>query len=82
MKPFSGGQLLDERRSPFGQALTPFQCIKYALDKLGVLTVLPGAQSVAEVGDSLAQRNTTIHWKRKRRIAFPVGTVTADALLA
>lgn len=54
MKPFSGGQFLDERRSPFGQALTPFQCIKYALDKPGVLTVLPGAQSVAEVDELLS----------------------------
>ena len=40
MKPFSGGQLLDASRSPFGRALTPYQCIRYALDKPGVLTVL------------------------------------------
>ena len=49
MKPFSGGQLLDAMQSPFGQALTPYQCIRYALDRPGVLTVLPGAQSVQEV---------------------------------
>ena len=49
MKPFSGGQLLDGKTSPFGKALTPYQCIRYALDKPGVLTVLPGAQSVKEV---------------------------------
>ncbi len=49
MKPFSGGQLLDAARSPFGRALTPYQCIRYALDKPGVLTVLPGARSLAEV---------------------------------
>ena len=49
MKPFSGGQLLNAAQSPFGQALTPYQCIRYALDKPGVLTVLPGAQSVEEV---------------------------------
>lgn len=42
MKPFSGGQLLDAKTSPFGQALTKYQCIQYALDKPGVLTVLPG----------------------------------------
>lgn len=35
-------QLLDARTSPFGQALTEYQCIQYALDKPGVLTVLPG----------------------------------------
>ena len=49
MKPFSGGQLLSAQTSPFGQALTQYQCIRYALDKPGVLTVLPGAQSVEEI---------------------------------
>jgi len=49
MKPFSGGQLLDASLSPFGKALTPYQCIRYALDKPGVLTVLPGASDFAEV---------------------------------
>lgn len=42
MKPYSGGQLLSAQASPFGQALTTYQCIQYALDKPGVLTVLPG----------------------------------------
>lgn len=42
MKAFGGGQLLDERTSPFSKALTEYQCIQYALDKPGVLTVLPG----------------------------------------
>lgn len=54
MKPFSGGQLLSAQTSPFGQALTQYQCIRYALDKPGVLTVLPGAQSVEEI-DHLLQ---------------------------
>ena len=42
MKPFNGGQLLSEKESPFKQALSPYQCIQYALDKPAVLTVLPG----------------------------------------
>ena len=54
MKPFSGGQLLDEKQSPFGQALTPYQCIRYCLDKPGVLTVLAGAKSMNEVESLLA----------------------------
>ena len=49
MKPFSGGQLLEASRSPFGQALTQYQCLKYILDKPGVLVALPGAQSIEEV---------------------------------
>ena len=42
MKPFSGGQLLDAGTSPFGKTMTEYQCIQYALDRPGVLTVLPG----------------------------------------
>ena len=49
MKPFSGGQLLDANTSPFGQALTQYQCIQYALDKPGVLTVLPGIRNRDDV---------------------------------
>ena len=49
MKPFSGGQLLDNKTSPFGKALTVHQCLKYILDKPGVLVALTGAQSVKEV---------------------------------
>ena len=49
MKPFSGGQLLDAKTSPFQVALTEYQCIRYALDKPGVLTVLPGARNTKDV---------------------------------
>ena len=45
MKAFSAGQLLDAKTSPFGQALTEYQCIQYALDRPGVLTVLPGVRN-------------------------------------
>lgn len=49
MKPFSGGQLLETGTSPFGRALTAYQCIQYALDKPGVLTVLPGIRNAEDV---------------------------------
>ena len=49
MKPFSGGQLLSKEQSPFGRALTPYQCIRYALDKPGVRTVLCGVSNEADV---------------------------------
>lgn len=45
MKAFGGGQLLNAALSPFGTALTEYQCIQYALDKPGVLTVLPGIRN-------------------------------------
>lgn len=49
MKPFCGGQLLDAARSPFKAALTKHQCLQYALDKPGVLTVLPGFGNKSEL---------------------------------
>ncbi|HIQ78756.1 MAG TPA: aldo/keto reductase [Candidatus Scatomorpha intestinavium] len=49
MKPFCAGQLLDARTSPFRRALTEYQCLQYALDKPGVLTVLPGVRNRANL---------------------------------
>ena len=49
MKAFAGGQLLDAATSPFGTALTEYQCLQYALDKPGVLTVLPGVRNRADL---------------------------------
>lgn len=49
MKPFHGGQLLDEKSSPFGKSLTRYQCIKYALDRPGVLTVVPGVRNLMDL---------------------------------
>ena len=54
MKPFSGGQLLTAERSPFGRELSIYQCMRYALDRPGVLTVLPGARDAGEVKRLLA----------------------------
>ena len=59
MKPFSGGQLLDAAQSPFGKALTQYQCIRYALDKPGVLCVLPGVRDIADVDVLLEYENQT-----------------------
>ena len=53
MKPFNAGQLLDAAKSPFHRAMTIAQCIQYALDRPGVLTVLPGPGSVTELADIL-----------------------------
>ncbi|MGN0976455.1 MAG: aldo/keto reductase [Faecousia sp.] len=49
MKPFAGGQLLDEKRSPLNIALTHNQCIQYCLDRPAVLCCLPGVGSVEDV---------------------------------
>lgn len=54
MKIFMGGQLLDEKASPFGAALTELQCMQYALDKPGVLTVVPGIRGKSDLERLLA----------------------------
>ena len=54
MKPFAGGRLFDAGRSPFGVALTPVQCIHYALTKPGVISVLCGYDTPAQVDAAVA----------------------------
>ncbi len=54
MKAFGGGDLLDEKLSPAGKALTVNQCIHYALTRPGVATVLTGAHSVEHLEESIA----------------------------
>ena len=59
MKAFSGGQLLDDKTSPFGKKLTKNQCIKYVLDKPGVLTVLPGIRNKEDLKEILSYFSAT-----------------------
>ncbi len=59
MKPYCGGQLLDGERSPFGASLTQSQCIQYALDKPGVICVVPGFGDEQELQEGLAYLNAT-----------------------
>ncbi len=49
MKAFGGGDLLHAQYSPAGAALTPYQCIRYALDRPAVTSVLAGARTVEEL---------------------------------
>lgn len=49
MKPFHGGKLLDAKTSPFGIPMTRTQCISYALDRPGVLVVLPGVRNFGDL---------------------------------
>ena len=54
MKPFAGGRLFDAGRSPFGVALSPVQCIHYALTKPGVSSVLCGYDTKEQVVAAVA----------------------------
>lgn len=53
MKPFHAGKLLDAKSSPFKAALTKYQCLQYALDRPGVLTVVPGIRGLSDLTELL-----------------------------
>jgi len=54
MKPFGGGDLLDAALSPAGKALTPIQCLHYALTRPAVAAVMAGVHSEKELSEALA----------------------------
>lgn len=54
MKGFAGGRLLDGKRSPFGVALTPVQCLHYCLTRPAVASVLIGFDNPDQVPASIA----------------------------
>jgi predicted aldo/keto reductase-like oxidoreductase len=54
MKAFGGGDLLSRELSPAGRALTPAQCIHYALTRPAVGCVMAGVHSPEELEQSLA----------------------------
>ncbi len=57
MKAFGGGDLLSEKLSPAGKALTPYQCIHYALTRPAVASVMTGARTLEELKISIAYEN-------------------------
>lgn len=53
MKAYGGGDLLSEMNSPFGKAMTPVQCIEYALTRPGVAAVMVGCKNCDEIQAAL-----------------------------
>lgn len=54
MKGYAGGRLLDAATSPFGVALTPVQCIHYALTRPAVASIMVGFSTPEHVADAVA----------------------------
>lgn len=54
MKAFGGGDLLSAALSPAGKALTPYECLHYALTRPAVAAVLCGARTLEQLKDALA----------------------------
>ena len=59
MKPYAGGRLFDEKRSPFGVALTPVQCIHYCLTRPAVASVLAGYDTPEQVEQAVAYESAS-----------------------
>lgn len=83
MKPYAGGRLFDEKRSPFGVALTPVQCIHYCLTRPAVASVLAGydtpehvEQAVAYEGASAKEKDYASILAKAPRHTFSQGECT------
>ena len=59
MKGYAGGRLFSEKTSPFGAALTPVQCIHYALTRPAVASILVGYDTVAHVDEAVSYETAT-----------------------
>jgi predicted aldo/keto reductase-like oxidoreductase len=49
MKGYAAGVLFSEQESPFGKALTPVQCLHYALTRPAVASVMVGVSSQEQI---------------------------------
>ena len=54
MKGYMGGRLFDAAQSPFGVALTPVQCIEYALTRPAVASIMIGFSTSEHVAEAVA----------------------------
>ena len=63
MKGYAGGRLLDEKRSPFGVALTPVQCIHYCLTRPAVAAVMAGYDTPEHIREAVGYETATMEEK-------------------
>lgn len=63
MKAFGGGDLLNEKLSPAGKALTPYQCLHYALTRPAVASVMAGARTLEDLDMSIGYEDAS--WEEK-----------------
>ena len=59
MKGYAGGRLFSAENSPFGVALTPVQCIHYALTRPAVASIMAGYDTPEHVDAAVAYETAT-----------------------
>ena len=67
MKGYAGGRLFSTEASPFGVAMTPVQCIHYALTRPAAASILAGFDEPAPTRPPTTRRRTTRACWRERR---------------
>jgi len=68
MKGCAGGMLLDTTKSPFGVALSPAQCIHYALTRPAVASIMVGVKDVAQADEALHYEEASPSERRFERV--------------
>lgn len=63
MKGYAGGRLFSAENSPFGVALTPVQCLHYALTRPAVASVMVGCDTPEHVDAAAAYENASMEEK-------------------
>ncbi|MEG1593489.1 MAG: aldo/keto reductase [Oscillibacter sp.] len=63
MKGYAGGRLFSAEASPFGVALTPVQCLHYALTRPAVASVMVGFDTPEQVDAAVAYEQATMEEK-------------------
>ena len=63
MKGYAGGRLFKAETSPFGVALTPVQCLHYALTRPAVCSVMVGYDTPEQVMEAVAYETATAEEK-------------------
>lgn len=76
MKSFNAGRMLSAAASPFGRALTKYQCLQYALDRPGVLTTLPGVRGMSDLNELLG----FVDASSEERDYSVIGSFSADKI--
>ena len=68
MKGFAGGNLLSAETSPFGVALSPIQCIHYALSQEGVCSIFVGVKTAEELMEAISYADAREEEKDFRKV--------------
>lgn len=77
MKAFGGGDMLDEKLSPFGCAFTPVQCLDYCLNIPAVVSVMASVHNPEQMDELLHYFEAS---EEEKDYTVPLSRVSLDSL--